>query len=240
MHGKKIVMASGYLEQSHRCYRIKEKMNNKNIVIIDYGMGNTGSIDNALQYLGSSCVVSNKKEDIVDSKAIILPGVGSFSTAMNNLIELDLISTLTTTVSNDRIPFLGICLGMQLLAQDSVEGGYTRGLGWIEGHVRKIKSNKDLKLPHVGWNNIKISKGSKLFENIDNDANFYFDHSYELICDEKLDATRVEYGKDIISTIQKQNIWATQFHPEKSQRNGLKILRNFLNYVDSTNNCNIS
>lgn len=205
----------------------------KNIVVIDYGMGNIGSVCNALDNLGCNYNVTNNKKDLMATDAIILPGVGAFGAAMENLQSLDLVGELTRQVMNKKKLYLGICLGMQLIADDSVEMGYAKGFGWIRAHVQKITPSLGLMTPHVGWNNVQYSNQTPLFERIDDGSHFYFDHSYHVQCTPELITGTCEYGGTWVSALQKDNIFATQFHPEKSQRNGLKLLRNFLNLIES-------
>lgn len=200
-------------------------------MIIDYGMGNVGSIVGALNYLGGDYFVSNKKQDIVEARALILPGVGAFGAAMENLKTLNLLETLDKEVRQKKKLFFGICLGMQLCAEDSVEQGFYKGLGWIEGHVLAINSSQDFRVPHVGWNTIHFDKDNRFFQRINEEAHFYFDHSYHLSCPKKYVVATCHYSERYVAAIQKENIFATQFHPEKSQRNGLKMLRNFLNLI---------
>ena len=196
-------------------------------------MGNVGSVAHALDYLGGTYFISSKKADLERADAFILPGVGAFGSAMDNLKGLDLPDALGTQVLAKKKPFFGICLGMQLLAHDSTEGGLHAGLGWIEGHVVDIQPGKGLRVPHVGWNNVKIDQSSSLFRRIDEGAHFYFDHSFHLECNDDLVVSTYEYSSTNVAAIHRENIFATQFHPEKSQRNGLKILRNFLNFVEN-------
>lgn len=201
------------------------------ICIIDYGMGNTQSVGNAIEHLGADYLISSRREDIQASTALILPGVGAFAAAMENLRRLELVDILTDTVVRQGKPFLGICLGMQLLAQDSVELGLHAGLGWIEGHVVAFEPSHEVRIPHVGWNNCHIRKQEPLFHNLAEDAHFYFDHSYHLTCPHELVSATFDYGGHFVASVQKDNIFATQFHPEKSQRHGLRLLRNFLNFA---------
>ncbi len=206
---------------------------NKKIMIINIDMGNVGSVAHALDYLGSEYSISNNKTDLERSDGLIFPGVGAFSSAMENLKRFDLLHTLEEQVLVKKKPFFGICLGMQLLAQDSTEGGSHKGLGWIAGHVTVLQPEGSLCVPHVGWNNVKVDHNSSFFKQIDGNSHFYFDHSYHIECDEDVVVATCEYGGACVTAIHKENIFATQFHPEKSQRNGLKVLRNFLNFVES-------
>jgi imidazole glycerol-phosphate synthase subunit HisH len=199
-------------------------MNNQ-VAIIDYGMGNVASVQKALNFLKISNIITNKPEEIKNSSSIILPGVGAFSQGMQNLKAKQLDILLTDEVINKKKPFLGICLGMQLIMEKGSEPSDCEGLGWIKGEVVKI-SNLNLRVPHLGWNNVKVLN-SKYYENI-SDMNFYFIHSYHAILKNirEIDST-VFYGSDIVASIQKENIFATQFHPEKSQKSGLTLLKTF-------------
>lgn len=206
---------------------------NHNILIIDYGVGNHQSIENALEFLGYNFLVSGQKEDILKSEAYILPGVGAFGEAMKNLSRLDIIDCLSEQVLSRKKPILGICLGMQILAKDSTEGGFHEGLGWIDGHMIKLESSKSFRVPHVGWNTLHIIKKEPLFLKTQENAHFYFDHSYHFVCDIPYVCATSWYGIDIVAAVQKDNIFGVQFHPEKSQVVGLKLFRCFLNYLES-------
>ncbi len=203
-------------------------------IIIDYGMGNITSVAMALDFLGVPYIVSSDSRKIHQGDGYILPGVGAFPAAMENLRSLDLLAPLTEEVVAKGKPFLGICLGLQLLAKDSTEKGFSGGFGWLDAHVTQIDAAKGLRVPHVGWNNVTPSESTVLFRGLTGELNFYFDHSYKMDCLEDVVAGECEYGGAITAAIEKNNIMATQFHPEKSQRNGLKLLRNFLNYVESS------
>ncbi|MDO8496885.1 MAG: imidazole glycerol phosphate synthase subunit HisH [bacterium] len=197
-----------------------------NIVVIDYNMGNVASVAKALNKLGFKNKLSSKKSDIEKATHLILPGVGAFGDGIKNLTELGLVNLLTKRVAEQGTPFLGICLGMQLLAERGHEFGVHEGLGWIKGEVIKLKSPK---LPHTGWNNIKIIKKS-ILDNIPDD-NFYFVHSYVLKPKNKsIIAATCKYGVEFPAVIQYKNIFATQFHPEKSQLSGLAVINNFIKY----------
>ena len=200
-------------------------------VIIDYRMGNLQSVANAFSFLGVESLISNKKEDILNAEAIIIPGVGAFGEAMNNLNQLGIIPLLTEQIMVNKLPFLGICLGMQLIVEDSEEGGFCKGLGWIPGHVKKIIVQEGTRLPHIGWNDVTVLKKEPLFMDIKRDFNFYFVHSFHVECDREYISAVCEYDSEIAASLQKDNIFAVQFHPEKSQVNGLKFLRNFIDYV---------
>ena len=202
------------------------------LVILDYGMGNIQSILNAINRLGESCEISADPKVISKADGIILPGVGAFHAAMSNLYEMGFYDVLNEEVLNHKKPFLGICLGMQLIAEDSVEYQFTKGLGWIEGHVIKMDPIDHHPVPHVGWNGVDYTQeNAVLFKGINQGGHFFFDHSYHLECDPKIIMAVCDYGRQIIAGIQKENIFAVQFHPEKSQINGSRFLRNFLNFV---------
>lgn len=199
------------------------------IAIIDYGMGNTFSVSNALQQLGAEAVVTDNHLQIIQADGIILPGVGAFSQAMNNLKVKGLDTLLIQLLSAGQKPFLGICLGMQLLAKTSLEGGMHSGLCLIDAQVLPIPSNS-LKIPHVGWNNVTQTNGQKLFNGIPDETHFYFDHSFHLLCNNTLlpQTATTDYGFAMTASIEHNNIFGVQFHPEKSQHYGLKLLENFL------------
>lgn len=192
------------------------------IVIVDYGMGNLASVEKAIKKIGKNVVVSNNSEVISNSSFIILPGVGSFGQGMKNLREANLINVLNKEVLINKKPFLGICLGMQLIMETGYEPHKTDGLGWIKGEVIPIENQK-LPLPHLGWNNTYTDKNKQ--DELDN--NFFFIHSYHVIPNESLSKTYVDYEFPIVASIRKENIYATQFHPEKSQTAGLDLLKNF-------------
>jgi glutamine amidotransferase len=209
-------------------------VSNKRIAIIDYGMGNLGSVSNAMRNLGVNVTVSNDLTELSNADAYILPGVGAFPQAALNFEKRGIFSFLNEQIIHQNKPILGICLGMHLMANESLEQGRTQGLGWIDGQVIPIEPSNEYHVPHVGWNNLLTTKEDDLFKRVDSDAHFFFDHSYKFIVnDEKSVLGYCEYGQqNIISVLRKGHIFATQFHPEKSQRNGLKVLRNYLNYVD--------
>lgn len=199
------------------------------IVIIDYGMGNLRSISKAFERLNIKSLISAKKEDIDKADKLILPGVGHFGNGMKNLHDLDIIETLLKKVSIDKVPILGICLGLQLFTKFSEEGN-VEGLGLINGDTIRFdfKNKSDnLKIPHMGWNSVQIKKENKLVESAQ-EGLFYFVHSYHIKCNDQSDIlASTTYGLEFTSVIQKENIYGTQFHPEKSHSDGLKILQNF-------------
>lgn len=202
------------------------------IAIVDYGMGNKYSVFNALDYIGIDCIITNKEEEIRNSDRIILPGVGAFGVAMDVLEETGLKEILDDEILKKGKPFLGICLGMQLVADYGHEKGLFKGLGWIKGEVIKLETkDSSLKIPHVGWNDITIKKDLPLLNDLKKEKAFYFVHSYVFKPENEEDIVAVcNYGQDFAAIIQKDNIFVTQFHPEKSQKNGLTILENFSNW----------
>lgn len=199
------------------------------ISIVNYGMGNIQSIQGALQYLGFESNVVSTPDGILDSGKLILPGVGSFAKAMANIRNLQLLDALNRSVLERNRPILGICLGMQLLADSGDEDGPSDGLGWIPGKVRKINAGAKLKVPHVGFNTaFFVDRNNALFEGLNTSGDFYFVHGYVFDCARKSDVSSwTEYGERFASSIRYKNIYGTQFHPEKSQSNGLTVLRNF-------------
>jgi glutamine amidotransferase len=198
------------------------------IVIVDYEMGNIKSIVGALHYLGvDDIVVSHSLSEIESSDKLILPGVGSFSSAMSNIKKFNIDRYLRESVIINKKPILGICLGMQLMMNSSVENGHTSGLGFVDGTVNKF-NEPGLKVPHMGFNQIDISKNSRLFRGIDSCSDFYFVHSFKVTSNENIYPSMCNYGGDFIASYEKNNIAAVQFHPELSQVNGLKLLNNFI------------
>jgi len=195
------------------------------VAIIDYGMGNVASVQKALNFLNIENVITNNHLVIKNADIILLPGVGSFSQGMQNLRERNLIELLTEQVVKKKKPFLGICLGMQLIMERGTEPNKCLGLGWIKGDVLKLELT-EFKVPHMGWNNIEIKNDTYFKECKSNE--FYFIHSYHVVPEkyEDISAT-VDYGFEIVASIQKNNIFATQFHPEKSQQAGLSILKTY-------------
>jgi imidazole glycerol-phosphate synthase subunit HisH len=202
------------------------------IVIIDYNAGNIKSIQNMLKRIGVKSIISNQKEDIENAEKIILPGVGSFDYGMSNLKNTGLVDILNKKVINDKIPFLGICLGAQMLGSKSDEG-VEQGLGWINMNIIKFNIDKmpvGYKIPHMNWNEIEIQKTSKLLEGLNNESRFYFVHSYYMQPENSENTlTLSTYGEKFTSSVQKDNIYGVQFHPEKSHKYGMKILENFAN-----------
>ncbi|HBM15424.1 MAG TPA: imidazole glycerol phosphate synthase subunit HisH [Lentisphaeria bacterium] len=202
------------------------------ISIIDYKMGNIKSVQNALSFLGAQHRIASSSEDILNSEKIILPGVGSFKQAMQNIREMGLYEVIRKVVLVQKIPLLGICLGMQLLADTGEEDGFSEGLGLIPGKVCKMNMTDSLlKIPHIGFNSVFYTEGNFLFKGLENPTDFYFVHSYHFIVNnEKHLSSYAVYGEKFAASVQKDNIFGTQFHPEKSQSNGLKVLKNFIDW----------
>lgn len=198
--------------------------------IIDYGLGNLKSVAGAVEKVGYEAVITNEKKDLEKVGKLILPGVGAFGDGMKNLRQLGLVDLLNGLVLREKKPILGICLGAQLLSRESDEFGRHQGLGWIDASVQRIESNgTGLRVPHVGWNDLLPVKNSVLLEDIPQGALFYYVHSYHIVCATRdIVVAECEYGVKIAAILQKENIYATQFHPEKSQLYGLRLLKNFL------------
>lgn len=201
------------------------------IVVIDYGMGNIGSIVNMIKKSGGKCTVTSDREVISRAEKLIIPGVGAFDNGMKNLKDFGLIDILNKKVLEEKVPILGICLGMQLMGKSSEEG-VLPGLGWIDAESRRFSfdnADKNLRVPHMGWNEVNIKKYDGIFRNMYDDASFYFVHSYYVECASTEDiAATTGYGFEFTSSLQHQNIFATQFHPEKSHKYGLLLMKNFV------------
>ena len=201
-------------------------MKNAKVCILDYGSGNVASVYNLIKRLGYDISVSNKPTDIKKSSHLILPGVGAFGASIEKIKSNISIDLLHEEVQVKKKPFLGICVGMQVLAEKGLEFGEYDGLGWIEGVVEKLSAKV---LPHVGWNNIEIKKNSSIFKNIKNASDFYFVNSYALkVKDSNFIIAETTYENKFCSAVQKENIFGVQFHPEKSQKMGQLIIDNFL------------
>ncbi len=204
------------------------------IAVVDYGMGNLRSVSKAIEHVGVDVRVTRNPQDLKDAKGIVLPGVGAFKDAVRNLKEFGLWEVIIREVEKGK-PFLGICLGLQLLFEKSYEFGETEGFGFIEGEVVKFELPADFKIPHMGWNQVYKKKESELLKNIREGEFFYFVHSYYVKPKNKnVVLTETDYGIYFTSAIEKENIFATQFHPEKSQRAGQKLLKNFVSIVERT------
>ena len=206
-----------------------------NVIIVDYNSGNISSVINSFKEVAKDKVnieVTSDLNKIKSSDKVVLPGQGSFKSCVNALNKIDgLSNSLNEFAISLKKPLLGICVGLQMFADIGYEETETKGLGWISGKVSKINNqNGKYKLPHIGWNQIKIIKDSKIFKDIENNSHMYFVHSYEFIPNDKdvISAT-TEYSSNIVCSIEKENIFGTQFHPEKSDKIGLKIIKNFLN-----------
>jgi len=198
------------------------------VVIIERKSANIISLKNAISNV-SDCdlKVSSEIEIIKKSDFIVLPGVGAFRDGMDDLIKKDLVEELKYQALEIRKPFLGICLGMQLLFESSDEGGFYNGLGLIPGRVKLLDLDNSFRVPHVGWNNIIYSEKVKIFNNLRLDKNFYFVHSYYADCNKEYIIAQVDYGRNITVAVQRNNVLGFQFHPEKSQSNGMILLNNF-------------
>jgi len=201
------------------------------IAIIDYGLGNLGSISNMLKKIGAECVITSDKNTINKASKLILPGVGAFDNGISNLDNLGLIDVLAEKVVGEGYPILGICLGMQLLTKQSEEGTQS-GLGFVDAETVKFEfpdSIAKLKVPHMGWNTVEQRKESKLFKDMFEENRFYFVHSYHVVCANVSDIlTTTVYGIEFVSSFEKNNIYGSQFHPEKSHKFGMQLLKNFV------------
>jgi glutamine amidotransferase len=201
------------------------------IAIVDYGMGNVRSLSNAFEYLGEDVVVTDNAQIMEDADRIVLPGVGAFGDAMKAMRQRGVIAPLNRQICELRKPILGICLGMQLVARESVEHGHHQGLGWIDARIERLTPAPPLKVPHVGWNSLDFPAQDWLFEGIrPKEANFYFVHSFHMVCANPQDCiATTDYGGAITAVVRHDNIVVMQFHPEKSQDNGLQLLKNWVN-----------
>ena len=202
------------------------------IAIVNYGLGNIRAFVSVYKNLNISCIIAAKADDLKGADKIILPGVGAFDYAMQLLQKSGMKEYIDRLVLKHKIPILGICVGMQMMAYSSEEG-ILPGLGWVRGRVKKINASKlaqKTHLPHMGWNSVKTLKLSKLFTNFEPNPIFYFLHSYCFACSNKKDVLAVtEYGETFASAVNSDNIYGVQFHPEKSHQNGIQLLKNFAN-----------
>lgn len=197
------------------------------IAIIDYDAGNLKSVEKALQYLVEECIVTRDKEKLLKADKIILPGVGAFGDAMEKLHKFELVDVIHKLVKENK-PFLGICLGLQLMFESSEEGPGVKGLGLLPGKIVKFPEKEGFKIPHMGWNSIDVKEGSRLFKGVSNNSYVYFVHSYYLQAENENDvAATTEYITHVHASVEHDNIFACQFHPEKSGDVGLRILKNF-------------
>ncbi len=206
-----------------------------NVTIIDYNSGNISSVINSFKEVAKDKVNIEVTSDLIKIKTadkVVLPGQGSFKSCVDALNNIEgLVDTLNGFTINNKKPLLGICVGLQMFADIGYEETETKGLGWVSGKVSKIDNqNRNYKLPHIGWNQINIVKDSKIFKGIENKSHMYFVHSYEFIPEDKsvISAT-TDYSSNIVCSVEKENIFGTQFHPEKSDKIGLQIIQNFLN-----------
>ncbi len=201
------------------------------IGIIDYGMGNIGSVLKAFEYLGIKAFVSSSPDELKRAHALVLPGVGAFGDAMSNLAKNGLIELLNEEIIEKKKPYLGICLGLQLIFEESEEFGKQKGFGWVKGKVVKFNLPEGYKIPHMGWNQVWTKGEHPLFDRIPSGTYFYFVHSYYASTEEKeFEFATTDYGVDFTSAVVKDNIVAVQFHPEKSGRIGLRFLNNFFRW----------
>ena len=206
------------------------------IAIIDYDAGNIKSVEKAFQFLKQDVILTRDAGQILNADAVVLPGVGSFGDAMKKLENYGLVDIIHKVVEKN-IPFLGICLGLQLLFDSSEESPGVKGLGVLPGKIVKIPDDQGLKVPHIGWNSLKYSRQGRLFEGIKEEEYVYFVHSYYLVADtDDIVTATTDYVTHIHASVEKGNVFACQFHPEKSSDVGLKILRNFIKVVDDYNN----
>lgn len=201
------------------------------IVIVDFGMGNLGSIANMFKKVGAKALISSRTEDVSGADQLVLPGVGTFDTGMRRLKETGLVPLLREKVLQGKTPMLGICLGMQLMTEASEEGSMA-GLGWIKGRTVRFPHGIGLRVPHMGWNTVSQRKLCPLLHDLGPEPRFYFVHSYHVVCDQPDDILTVtEYGYDFASAFSHGNIFGLQFHPEKSHRFGMQLFRNFSGLV---------
>lgn len=198
------------------------------IFIVDYGMGNVGSLTNMFGRMGEEVAVASNTNDVLRANKLVLPGVGSYKAAMQRINEINgLREALDTKALNHRIPILGVCLGMQLLTESSQEGS-AEGLGWIPGNTKKFEKIGDIKIPHMGWNEVKLVQKSEFTESINDESKFYFVHSYYVdVLDKQNSLLTTDHGLRFDSAIIRENIVGVQFHPEKSHKHGMKLLRSF-------------
>jgi len=206
-----------------------------NVTIVDYNSGNISSVINSFKEVAKDKVNIEVTSDLIKIKSsdkVVLPGQGSFKSCVDALNSIDgLVDTLNEVAINDKKPLLGICVGLQMFSDIGYEETETKGLGWISGKVLKIDNqNGKFKLPHIGWNQIDIVKDSKIFKDIENKSHMYFVHSYEFVPEDKnLISSTTDYASNIVCSVEKENIFGTQFHPEKSDKIGLQIIQNFIN-----------
>ncbi len=202
-------------------------MSKKQIAIIDYDAGNLKSVEKAFAFLGEEAVITREKEKILQADGVVLPGVGAFGDAMEKLHRYELVDTIHQCVAQKQ-PLLGICLGLQLLFEESEESVGVKGLSVLEGKITRIPDKEGLKIPHIGWNSLEVTPGAKLFSELPENPYVYFVHSYYLQAKHLQDvAATAEYSTTIHAAVERENVFACQFHPEKSGDAGMQILKNF-------------
>jgi len=204
------------------------------IAIIDYGAGNLRSVVNAFETIGQKTCVTKDAAELAKASALVLPGVGAFGDGVDTLRRMGLIEPLQKEVLEKKKPYLGICLGLQFLGRHSEEHGEYHGFGWVGGSVQRITPSNGYRIPHMGWNNIQIERPCPLFEGLGPEPLFYFVHSYHLVMDPGQEDTITStcwHGTTLTASVCKDNIYGVQFHPEKSQGNGLKLLENFVELI---------
>lgn len=199
------------------------------VVVVDYGMGNTGSLVKMFRKLDCSVVVSQRAEDLERASHLVLPGVGAFDKAVQRISAVDgLRELISARVTEHSVPLLGVCLGMQLLLESSEEGPGS-GFGWIKGHVRRFQNSTEFRVPHMGWNTMDVARTSPLLKDVGDPARFYFVHSYFAEAAEAVDVIgTTSYGNEFASVVGRGNVMGVQFHPEKSHRFGMRVLSNFI------------
>ncbi len=197
------------------------------IAIIDYDAGNIRSVEKAIEALGEEVIVTRDKEQILNADRVILPGVGAFGDAMEKIRGYGLEDVIKEVIAN-KTPFLGICLGLQLMFEESEESAGVKGLGILKGKILRIPETPGLKIPHIGWNSLSYPNQGKLYKGIPENSYVYFVHSYYLKAEEDVVVAATEYGTEIHASVEKDNVFACQFHPEKSSDVGLAILKNFI------------
>jgi glutamine amidotransferase len=203
----------------------------RKVLVIDYGMGNVRSVSNALSAIGCEPIVSSNPSDALRADGFVLPGVGAYGEAMRNLKASGMADALSHEVLTRGKPILGVCLGMQLLGESSEEGGFHEGLGWIPAKVTALPQERDLRVPHMGWNDVAIVKPDPLFSGTAESRTYYFAHSYVFSCAPELVSATFDYGGTNVAAFQRDNIFGTQFHPERSSEAGSALLRNFASRI---------
>lgn len=199
------------------------------IAIIDYDAGNVKSVEKALQFLGEEVIITRDRERILSADKVVLPGVGAFGDAMDKLHSYELVDVIKEVVNN-KTPFIGICLGLQLLFESSEESPGVKGLGILPGKIVRIPEKNGLKVPHIGWNSLTYPNKGRLYRGLEEESYVYFVHSYYLQADDpSIVVAQTQYGVDIQASVEKDNVFACQFHPEKSSKVGMTILKNFIN-----------